>query len=549
MGDVISKFERLINRINVLYGLILPVALMTICAGLFWWLEPSYFQPGSLPIYGGVIASVVIVFAIHFKHLDSLNRSQLQIIYAFYHLALITFCVFVAPYRSPFDFLWVMLAIGMDIVFRKDWMYLTFGLYALTLLITTWRTDQPITLFYQLPALIQFIGVVSTTMLVSRYREVSDQERRVLDTSSKATSFERQRLLSLINNMGEAVIATDQKGIVLLYNAAVLNLLDTNQTLERKSLDKLLNLKTTKGKTAKLTELLKSSPLGITTTDFVHEFEPGDSINLYINVAPIKLGFRETSDSGYIVLMRDITKEKSLEEERDEFISVVSHELRTPVAIAEGNISNAQFMVSDKGKQKAEVVHKALDEAHDQVVFLASMINDLATLSRAERSDVKLEITTVDPRTLLHTLGQEYATQAAAKKLKLTASAASDTQPINTSELYVREILQNFITNAIKYTPKGSVILHVRSNKKGDAVFSVADSGIGLSKADQKRVFDKFFRSEDYRTRESSGTGLGLYVTAKLAQRLKATISLESELNKGSTFTIVIPSLELPKKR
>ena len=90
--------------------------------------------------------------------------------------------------------------------------------------------------------------------------------------------------------------------------------------------------------------------------------------------------------------------------------------------------------------------------------------------------------------------------------------------------------------------------MHVRTNKAGDAVFSVADTGIGLSKADQKRVFDKFFRSEDYRTRESSGTGLGLYVTAKLAHRLGAQIALESELNKGTTFTITVPSLEAPKK-
>jgi two-component system phosphate regulon sensor histidine kinase PhoR len=85
--------------------------------------------------------------------------------------------------------------------------------------------------------------------------------------------------------------------------------------------------------------------------------------------------------------------------------------------------------------------------------------------------------------------------------------------------------------------------VHVRNNAKGEAVFSVADSGIGLSKADQKRVFDKFFRSEDFRTRESSGTGLGLYVTAKLAHRLNAKIELESELNKGTTFTITVPSL------
>jgi two-component system sensor histidine kinase VicK len=380
----------------------------------------------------------------------------------------------------------------------------------------------------------------------SKYRQISDDERKFLNSASKETSFERQRLLSLINNMGEAVVATDKKGKILLYNAAVLNLLDTNQTLEGKSLDSLLSLKDAKEKPVKLTDLLKDNPIGVTSTDFKHEFAPNDVINLYINMASVKLGFREELESGYIVIMRDITKDKSLEEERDEFISVVSHELRTPVAIAEGNISNAIFMNSNA--KNAKMTKDSLDQAHEQVVFLANMINDLATLSRAERTDVVVDISTVDPAQLLHSLGRDYESEAATKNLKLMASSAKDISPINTSELYLHEILQNFITNAIKYTKSGSIVVHVRNNKAGEAVFSVADTGIGLSKADQKRVFDKFFRSEDFRTRESSGTGLGLYVTAKLAHKLGATITLESELNKGTTFTITVPSLKKPRK-
>lgn len=546
MGDVISKFERAINRINVLYGLIVPVGLMTIAAIAMWAFTPQYFQSNSFFIYCFIILSVLAVFALHFSKIENLNHRQIQGIYIFYHVALLSFCLFVAPFRSPFDFLWVALAVGVDIVFRKYWMYVTLGLYALSLFIVLVKTGQPESLNTYLPLLVQFIGVITTSYLVSRYRRISDDERTVLDSSSKETSYERQRLLSLINNMGEAVVATDRSGKVLLYNAAVLNLLDTNQTLEGKSLDSLLKLRTKNHKSIKLTGLLKDSPVGLTTTDYLHEFGKNDAINVYINIAPIKLGFREELDSGYIVIMRDITKEKSLEEERDEFISVVSHELRTPVAIAEGNISNAIFM--NQKTKDIKMVAESLDQAHEQVVFLASMINDLATLSRAERTDTKLELRNVDPKELLHTMARDYESEAGAKGLKLTGSAASDTKPITTSELYLHEILQNFVTNSIKYTKKGSIILHVRSNKNGDAVFSVADTGIGLSKADQKRVFDKFFRSEDYRTRESSGTGLGLYVTAKLAHKINAQITLESELNKGSTFTITVPSQKSTKQ-
>jgi signal transduction histidine kinase len=111
------------------------------------------------------------------------------------------------------------------------------------------------------------------------------------------------------------------------------------------------------------------------------------------------------------------------------------------------------------------------------------------------------------------------------------------------SQLYVKEIIQNFITNAIKYTDSGSVTLSTVQKDKG-VQFEVADTGIGISKADKHKVFDKFFRSEDYKTRSKSGTGLGLYVTMKLARLLHAEIDIESEPGKGSVFSVFIPDLK-----
>lgn len=542
MSDAISKFERSIDRINVVYGLMLPVALMTLIAAGTWFFVPNYFQAGSFPIWIFIILSVATIFGLHLKHLDTVSMRQLVFLYIYYHIALITFCIFVTPYRTPYEFLWVALAVGMDMVFRKNWIFLTFAIFAVVGTIMFYRTNQPETAEVMLTSAVQYVGVLSISILMTRYRRVSDEERLALAETSRSSTYERQRLLSLINNMGEAVVATDNNGKILLYNAATLNLLDTNQSLDKKNIDALLKLRTSKHTPVKLFKLLKESNSGITSTDYIHEFGPSDHINVYINAAPIKLGFRAESESGYIIIMRDITKEKSLEEERDEFISVVSHELRTPVAIAEGNISNAIFMNSQKKSSK--IIAQSLDQAHDQVLFLASMINDLATLSRAERTDVPLEVESLDLTELVHSIARDYESQAATKGLKLTVGVAPDVGTLHTAPLYLREILQNFVTNAIKYTKKGSVIVHVRKNTKNEAVFSVADTGIGLSKADRKRVFDKFFRSEDFRTRESSGTGLGLYVTAKLANRIKAAISLESELNKGSTFTITVPSLK-----
>ena len=173
------------------------------------------------------------------------------------------------------------------------------------------------------------------------------------------------------------------------------------------------------------------------------------------------------------------------------------------------------------------------------------MINDLATLSRAERGKLNVELEAINVVELIKDLIQNYEPSATAKELKLLSQLDPDLSLLQSSKLYVREILQNFITNAIKYTQTGSVTLSAKPRYNG-VLFEVSDTGIGISKTDKTKVFDKFFRSEDFRTRQSNGTGLGLYVTAKLAKLLHADIGLETEINKGSTFTIFVPNLEIP---
>jgi signal transduction histidine kinase len=111
------------------------------------------------------------------------------------------------------------------------------------------------------------------------------------------------------------------------------------------------------------------------------------------------------------------------------------------------------------------------------------------------------------------------------------------------SRLYLKELLQNFVTNAIKYTKTGEII--VSAQQVGDTIeFKVKDTGIGISKSDQAHIYEKFYRSEDYRTRETGGTGLGLYVATKLAKKLGVRIEMTSRLNHGSSFGFTIQTQE-----
>jgi PAS domain S-box-containing protein len=365
--------------------------------------------------------------------------------------------------------------------------------------------------------------------------------RQTSPTAQSTAKLEHERLTSLINNMADGVIAVDEHVRVKVYNGAALNILDSNSTIMDKSLGRFMDVIDKNNQQIDIVELIRAAKTSTFYTDMRLKYTDGSTINLYLNIAPVHLGYGREGERGFVLILRDITREKSLEEERDEFISVVSHELRTPIAIAEGNISNAQFTVDKNGD--IDQVKQALKEAHNQVLFLADMINDLSTLSRAERGKLVMDIIPINVYELVTELDHNYGPQAEAKGLKLVTEIDPQLELLHSSKLYVREVLQNFITNSIKYTEKGSVTLAAH-NKQGGVQFAVSDTGIGISKPDVEKIFDKFFRSEDYRTRSTNGTGLGLYVTMKLARLLHAEINVTSKLNHGSTFTVFVPNLQ-----
>lgn len=392
------------------------------------------------------------------------------------------------------------------------------------------------------------IGISAITVLgVALVGIISAQEtrRQTLVQSQAGERLQYDRILTIINNLSDATFSTDDKGNILMYNAACLNLLDTNENLKGINISSLFNLTNADNASVKLFDILSEASKTVRRDDIRHTYGDGEEIRLEMTYAPIKSTYSRRKkgqvQAGFILIVRDVTKQKSLEEERDEFISVVSHELRTPITIVEGTLSNLQVMMGMPKKPEESILTGSLNTAHDQVLYLAKMVNDLSTLSRAERgvADAGEDINVEE---LMHKLHKEYEKDASARKLHLNLDLGTKLGTIHVSRLYVEELLQNFITNAIKYTNKGSITVSAKA-KSGKVHFAVKDSGIGISRGDQQKIFAKFYRSEDYRIRETNGTGLGLYVSAKLAHKIGAQIDVTSRLNHGSTFSFDLPQV------
>lgn len=378
------------------------------------------------------------------------------------------------------------------------------------------------------------LAVISLDLVFLLFLFDQKKNQNTLIEAQKNIIHEHEKVLAIINSIREAIVSVDIKGNIELYNSAALDFFDTNASLIGKNINNILKLTTLDGKTFNLKKVLVKNKSLFSRNDL--SFNLGEEkIRVEIElvaVFDVFLTKERLKDKKYILMIRDITKQKTLDEERDEFISVVSHELRTPVTIAEGAISNLSLAIEkDMPKQ---VLSKNADITYEQVKFLATMINDLSTLSRAERGvgDKFVELNIKD---LGQKILEKYHKNADEKGLNLELVMDNNLPSIKTSELYLEELLQNLITNALKYTKEGEIKISITNNEK-NIRFMVEDTGIGISKSDQKKIFDKFYRSEDYRTRETGGTGLGLYVSSKLADKLDTKIELSSKLNHGSKF-------------
>ena len=535
VGGEIEDHVRVIIR---MIGLLAPLAL-----ALYGYMVSLGYAPNDHFLNTGfyvAFSSLWAAYGIWQYFWPSSWKYQTLFTLTLYHIFGMIFIVFISGFSTFVLAAWSILALA-------SYLYYGANAYALSIVALIFTAGIDLSVHQTAPfdssmMLLNIIGVVfvsgCSAAIAYGYRAEIASPKFIKKAPS---NNDHERLVTIINNLTDAVFVTNAKGKIEIFNAASLNLLDTNADIKGKSVDEMLPIRDIDDKPARLTdELVKAKHVVIDDSYRMGSAE--DPMRVELTYAPIRGSYRNGiaahGSEGYIIIARDVTKEKSLEEERDEFISVVSHELRTPVTVAEGSISNAQLFI-ERGKDTKEKLAEALDEAHEQVVFLAGMINDLSTLSRAERG-VAAENEAIDVTSFVHDIYNEYSPQAQKQKLTFNLEAGPQLGQVMTSRLYLHELMQNFITNAIKYTKKGTVTFHI-SNQNGMILFKVTDTGIGISKSDQVKIFNKFYRSEDYRTRETSGTGLGLYVASKLAKKLKTTIEVKSRLNHGSTFSISLP--------
>lgn len=358
----------------------------------------------------------------------------------------------------------------------------------------------------------------------------------------------------VINAIADGVIALDGKGIIQLINPAAQQIIGWGKqdalSLDYKSVLKLVTKDDAELTPANdpVTQALATNK-EVTNSDLVLLTSTGKKRQVALVVSPIgQIG------SGVIIVFRDITKEKAEEREQAEFISTASHEMRTPVASIEGYLGLA---LNPNTAQIDEKARDFITKAHESAQHLGRLFQDLLDVTKADDGRMSNNPKVVDIVEFTHDIVQGLRPKAEEKGLRVLYKPRPDdseddrggerrVSPVyyaNVDNDHLREILANLVENAIKYTPKGDVVIDVTGDAE-HVTISVADTGIGIPKEDQVHLFQKFYRVDNSDTREIGGTGLGLYLSRRLAEAMSGRIWVESEYKKGSTFFLEIPRID-----
>jgi signal transduction histidine kinase/CheY-like chemotaxis protein len=241
---------------------------------------------------------------------------------------------------------------------------------------------------------------------------------------------------------------------------------------------------------------------------------------------------------GRVLAMHDVTREREIDQMKNEFVSTVSHELRTPLTSIKGYVD--LILDGDAGEIN-EIQEEFLGIVKENSDRLVDMINDMLDISRIESGRIRLK---VEPVNLADSI--EGAVDSFRAVLNQTGRAIKTRVPENLPLVAVDrdrvgQVLINLISNALKYSPAGGDVTISAKHTDGLVQVSVADKGMGISREDQKKLFTKFYRVDSAMTREIGGTGLGLSITKSIIELLGGTVSVRSKLGEGSTFTFTVP--------
>ncbi len=343
---------------------------------------------------------------------------------------------------------------------------------------------------------------------------------------------------AILTSIGEGMIVTDEHGEIAKINEQALVMLGfKEEELMGKWITKALKAEKEDGTEIPIDERAMAEALttGQKVTQKLNYFRKNNTkFPASITVTPIVINNKPI---GAIEIFRDITKENELAHLKDEFVSIASHELRTPMTAIKGLIS--MIFEGDYGPLNDNLKEPLTDVAHS-TERLINLVNDMLNVSRIEAGRVKINLSNFQVKSAIDEIVNVLQPIAKDKNIYLKAENI-DSFSVQSDNDKLRQILNNIIGNSLKFTDKGGITVTEKQSNDLLNIY-VTDTGMGISKEDQNKLFGKFQQISTQQAGRPVGTGLGLYVSRELARKMGGDMWIErSEMGKGSVFAFSIP--------
>ncbi len=366
-------------------------------------------------------------------------------------------------------------------------------------------------------------------MLAEAFNTMSRQlTERIDELQNKTLELEENgnRLGTVLAGMIEGVIAVDRSERILFANRAAHPLLDlsADEAIGRPIGEAIRN------KTVH--DVVRETLSG--RQKHAVEFEVPRSHTVMAMLATRMPG---NPSPGVVLVTHDVTELRRLENLRHEFVSNVSHELKTPLT----SIQTFTETLLNGAMHDKEHAHRFLERIYEQSERLHALILDLLSLAKIESGQEVFEVAPLAINTLIANCVEECRGIAESKPIHLIVEAPDEEVEVEAESEGLRYIMNNLIDNAVKYTPAGGQVTVRWHAEHGNAVITVADTGVGIADEHQQRIFERFYRVDKARSRELGGTGLGLSIVKHLTQMFLGNVSVSSQVGKGSEFTVQLP--------
>ena len=346
------------------------------------------------------------------------------------------------------------------------------------------------------------------------------------------TARQQNEQQAILSSMAEGVIAVDKDQNVLQMNAAAASIfgVDAGRSKGRNIREVIRNV-----------EFADFASRATTAGNPIQrDIAIGALGNTVVEAKGAGLTSRAGERIGAVLVIHDVTNLRRLENVRQEFVANVSHELRTPMTAIKGFVETLQ----DGAAEDPELLQRFLSIISHRMDNLMAIITDLLALSRLESDGADKQRVEKTRSRLLDVFNRAVETTraaAAARQIDVTPSCPEDLE-IHVNPSLLERALVNLLANAIEYSPQGARV-RLTAEKTGEAVLiRVQDTGIGIAAHQLPRIFERFYRVDKSRSRESGGTGLGLSIVKHVVLAHGGTVSVDSRLGRGSTFTVHLPA-------